>query len=81
MTGQDAQFLSGGSFPIPVSQENGRIGIEFKDFGVKLVFKPLVLDSGRINLKLNISVSELVEHELDRAGAHRHDLACSRFRR
>jgi pilus assembly protein CpaC len=59
LTGQEAQFLSGGSFPIPVSQENGQIGIEFKDFGVKLLFNPLVLDSGRINLKLNISVSEL----------------------
>jgi pilus assembly protein CpaC len=59
LTGQEAQFLSGGSFPIPVSQESNRIGIEYKDFGVKLVFNPLVLDSGRINLKLNISVSEL----------------------
>ena len=43
LTGQEAQFLSGGSFPIPVSQDNGRIGIEFKDFGVKLVFQPLIL--------------------------------------
>ena len=59
LTGQEAQFLSGGSFPIPVSQENGRIGIEFKDFGVKLIFNPLIMDSGRINLKLNISVSEI----------------------
>lgn len=59
LSGQDAQFLSGGSFPIPVSQENGQIGIEFKDFGVKLSFQPLILDPKRINLKLNISVSEL----------------------
>lgn len=59
LSGQDAQFLSGGSFPIPVSQENGRIGIEFKDFGVKLSFIPLILDRTRINLKLNVSVSEL----------------------
>ena len=59
LSGQDAQFLSGGSFPIPVSQENGRIGIEFKDFGVKLSFQPLILDRTRINLKLNVSVSEL----------------------
>lgn len=59
LSGQDAQFLSGGSFPIPVSQENGRIGIEFKDFGVKLSFIPMILDRSRINLKLNISVSEL----------------------
>lgn len=61
LTGQDAQFLSGGSFPIPVSQENGRIGIEFKDFGVKLSFTPLILDRSRINLKLNVSVSELAD--------------------
>ncbi len=61
LTGQEAQFLSGGSFPIPVSQELGRIGIEFKDFGVKLLFQPLVLDDGRVNLKLNVSVSELVD--------------------
>lgn len=59
LSGQDAQFLSGGSFPIPVSQENGRIGIEFKDFGVKLSFIPMILDRSRINLKLNVSVSEL----------------------
>jgi pilus assembly protein CpaC len=61
LSGQDAQFLSGGSFPIPVSQENGRIGIEFKDFGVKLSFQPLILDRARINLKLNVSVSELAD--------------------
>lgn len=59
LSGQEAQFLSGGSFPIPVSQENGAIGIEFKDYGVRLIFQPLILDGGRINLKLNISVSEL----------------------
>jgi len=61
LTGQEAEFLSGGSFPIPVSQERGQISIEFKDFGVKLLFVPLVLDDGRINLKLNVSVSELVD--------------------
>ncbi len=60
LTGQEAQFLSGGSFPIPVPEQNGVIGIVYKDFGVKLVFQPLILDSGRINLKLNISVSQLV---------------------
>ncbi|MET0658696.1 MAG: type II and III secretion system protein family protein [Steroidobacteraceae bacterium] len=61
LTGQEAQFLSGGSFPIPVSQDNGTIGIEFKDFGVKLIFQPLILADDRVNLKLNISVSELVD--------------------
>jgi pilus assembly protein CpaC len=61
LTGQEAEFLSGGSFPIPVAQDRGQITIEFKDFGVKLLFVPLVLDDGRINLKLNVSVSELVD--------------------
>jgi pilus assembly protein CpaC len=60
LNGQEAQFLSGGSFPIPVPEQNGVIGINYKDFGVKLIFQPLILESGRINLKLNISVSQLV---------------------
>jgi pilus assembly protein CpaC len=60
LNGQEAQFLSGGSFPIPVPEQNGTIGIEYKDFGVKLIFQPLILEAGRINLKLNVSVSQLV---------------------
>jgi len=59
LTGQEAQFLSGGRFPIPVPQQNNSITVEFEDFGVRLRFLPVILDSGRINLKLNISVSEL----------------------
>ena len=60
-TGQVAEFLSGGEFPIPVpSGSNNAVTIEFKEFGVGVKFLPVVLDSGRINLKLNISVSELV---------------------
>ena len=59
-TGQEAQFLSGGEFPIPVPQGNQGITVEFKEFGVGVRFLPVVLDSKRINLKLAISVSELV---------------------
>jgi pilus assembly protein CpaC len=61
MTGKEAQFLSGGEFPVPVPQggTSGSTTIEFKEFGVGLRFLPLVLDSGRINLNLNVSVSEL----------------------
>ena len=59
LTGQQAEFISGGEFPIPVSDEDG-ITIEFKEFGVGVKFLPTVLDSGRINLNLNVSVSELV---------------------
>jgi pilus assembly protein CpaC len=59
LTGQEAEFLSGGEFPIPVPQEFGRTTIEYKDFGVGLKFLPVVLGDGVINLKVNISVSEL----------------------
>jgi pilus assembly protein CpaC len=61
LTGQEAKFLSGGQFPIPVAGNNGQVGIEYKDFGVGLRFIPVVLSDGHINLKLNISVSELVD--------------------
>jgi pilus assembly protein CpaC len=60
LTGQQAEFISGGEFPIPVAGRNNSITIEFKEFGVGVKFLPVVLDSGRINLNLNVSVSELV---------------------
>ncbi len=60
ITGQEAEFLSGGEFPIPVPR-SGTTGttIEFKEFGVGVKFLPVVLDSGRISLKINVAVSEL----------------------
>jgi len=60
LTGQQAEFLSGGEFPIPVPQGiAGTTTIEFKPYGVGLKFIPVVLSDGRINLKINVSVSEL----------------------
>ena len=61
LTGQEAQFLSGGRFPIPVSDGVEGVTIQFEQFGVALKFLPVVLSSGRINLKVNVSVSELVD--------------------
>ena len=64
LSGQAATFISGGEFPIPVPQSgggNGTVTIEFKEFGIGLKFVPVVLDSGRINLNMNVSVSELSE--------------------
>ncbi len=60
LTGQEARFLSGGEFPIPVPQGNQGITVEFKEFGIGLKFLPVVLDSGRINLRINVSVSDLL---------------------
>jgi pilus assembly protein CpaC len=60
LTGEEAEFLSGGEFPIPVPRGDRGITVEFREFGVGLKFLPVVLGSGNINVKLNISVSELV---------------------
>jgi len=59
LTGQEAKFLAGGEFPVPVPQSLGNVTIEFKEYGVSLAFVPIVLDSGLISLKVNVSVSEL----------------------
>lgn len=58
LSGQQAEFISGGEFPIPITEDDG-ITIEYKEFGVGVKFLPVVLDSGRINLNLNVSVSEI----------------------
>lgn len=60
LTGREAEFLAGGEFPIPVPDADRGITIQFKEFGVGVKFLPVVLDGNRINLNLNISVSELV---------------------
>jgi pilus assembly protein CpaC len=60
LTGEEAEFLSGGEFPIPVPQGVQGITVEFREFGVELRFLPVVLGSGNINVKLNIAVSDLV---------------------
>ena len=59
MSGQEASFLAGGEFPIPVAREDNELTIEFRSFGVGLAFTPTVLDNGRINLFVNPEVSSL----------------------
>lgn len=59
LTGEKASFLAGGEFPIPISQDDDTITIEFKQFGVYLAFTPVVLDSGRVSLRIAPEVSEL----------------------
>ncbi|WP_181704643.1 type II and III secretion system protein family protein [Chthonobacter rhizosphaerae] len=59
VSGEQASFLAGGEFPIPVSQSDGEIVIEFKQFGISLAFEPVVLSPGRISLKIQTEVSEL----------------------
>lgn len=61
-SGEQASFLAGGEVPIPVPQNNGSgssIGIEYKEFGVRLRVTPFVLSKDRIVLKIAPEVSEL----------------------
>jgi len=59
ISGQEGSFLAGGKFYIPVAQENNRVSLEEKEFGVGLRFTPTVLAGGRINLRVAPEVSEL----------------------
>jgi pilus assembly protein CpaC len=59
LSGQEATFLAGGEYPVPVSNEDGAITVEFKPFGVELSFVPRVVDEDIINLELSASVSSI----------------------
>ncbi len=61
MSGETANFLAGGEYPIPVPQGNGTISITFQSYGISLSFTPTVLSGNRINLHVRPEVSELTE--------------------
>jgi pilus assembly protein CpaC len=58
LSGQEAEFLAGGEFPIPTAVEEGKVTYSFKEFGVKLKFTPTVKSNGIIGLVVDTSVSE-----------------------
>jgi len=62
VNGKEASFLAGGQFPFPVVQPGQgftAVTIQFKDFGVKLQFTPVIMPSGNIHLKVAPEVSTL----------------------
>jgi pilus assembly protein CpaC len=63
MDGQTASFLAGGEFPIPIIQGGGSGGnavtIQFKEYGVRLNFKPTIIDEDHIRLELEPEVSTI----------------------
>ncbi|WP_164155972.1 type II and III secretion system protein family protein [Sandarakinorhabdus rubra] len=60
LSGETANFLAGGEFPVPTGvQQNGQVSIEFKQFGVGLAFTPTLLEDGLINLLVAPEVSSL----------------------
>jgi len=65
MSGDTANFLAGGEFPIPISQSSSSgnsiptITVEFKQFGISLAFTPTILQDGLINMVVNPEVSSI----------------------
>ena len=59
ISGEPANFLAGGEFPVPVSQGPDQITIEWKRFGVSVDFTPTVLNGNRISVRVRPEVSEL----------------------
>jgi pilus assembly protein CpaC len=65
ISGESANFLAGGEFPVPAgytcdpATRACQLAIQFKKFGVGLNFTPVVLSEGRISLKVMTEVSEL----------------------
>lgn len=58
LSGQQASFLAGGEYPIPVVDDEG-VGIEYKPFGVELTFTPRVVGEDLINIQIKAAVSGL----------------------
>ena len=58
LSGQEASFLAGGEYPVPVS-DDGTISVEYKPFGVEMKFTPTVVDGDLINLQIAAAVSSI----------------------
>ena len=65
-SGKEAKFLAGGEFPYPTLQSSGTAGsggnaitIQFKEFGIRLSFTPILVADGTIHLKVSPEVSTL----------------------
>jgi pilus assembly protein CpaC len=63
VSGESANFLAGGEFPVPSGEDQtGRVSVTFQPYGVALGFTPVVLSGGRISLKVSTEVSELTSN-------------------
>jgi pilus assembly protein CpaC len=59
LSGQQAEFLAGGEIPIPIAQQGNQITLEFKEYGVKLVFVPTVLGADVVDMRVYVEYSEV----------------------
>ncbi len=67
VSGETADFLVGGSFPIATSSNNG-VSIDYKNYGVSLTYTPTVLADGRISLRVRTEVSDISSQGAIRIG-------------
>jgi pilus assembly protein CpaC len=68
ISGRPASFLAGGEVPIPVPDDDGRVTIDYRPFGISLNFTPTVMSNKRINLAVNpevSTISQIGEIQLD----------------
>lgn len=59
MSGKTANILIGGRIPIPVSDGNGNVSIDWHEYGVKLKIEPVVDSEDKITSKVHAEVSTL----------------------
>ncbi len=59
LSGETANFLAGGEFPVPVGQQNDQITVEFKPYGIGLAFTPTIIGDNRISMRIRPEVSQL----------------------
>ncbi len=69
LSGQAASFLAGGEIPIPVVDDEGNVGVDFKPFGVGLNFQPTVVDQDIVNIVLESEVSSVTDSSITINGA------------
>lgn len=67
VSGETAEFLAGGSFPVVTSSNNGT-SVEYKPYGVNLTYTPTVLADGRISLRVRSEVSDISSQGAVRIG-------------
>ncbi len=59
MSGQEASFLAGGEFPIPVQGQDNQTTIQYKSYGIMLRFTPTVVGRETITIQVEPEISSL----------------------
>lgn len=59
VSGRPASFLVGGQIPIPVPQSLGVTTIQYREFGTRIDFVPIVLGNGKVRLDVRADVTEV----------------------